>query len=122
MKGHRPGRDGSAWPGLYGLGKSPAGAGSPAKDASAGRYGPAEALQGRTVNSDDAGLGEEDPVALLPHLGGEAVLAGLGGGEGEAPHRDGPGDVRGPGHPTAGKPLTGITDVADLAPAGPGHR
>jgi hypothetical protein len=28
---------------------------------------------------------EEDAVALLPHLGGEAVLAGLAGGEGEVP-------------------------------------
>jgi len=84
--------------------------------------GPTEAVQGGTVNTDDAGLGKEDPVALLPHLGGEAVLAGLGGGEGEPPHRDGPGNVRGPGHLAAGEPLPGIADVADLAPARPGHR
>lgn len=34
--------------------------------------------------------GEEDPVALLPHLGHEARLAGLVGGEREAAHLDGP--------------------------------
>src|SRR5215471_1895991 len=92
------------------------------KDASAGRCGPAEAVQGGTVNTDDAGLGEEDPVALLPHLGCEAVLAGLASGEGEVPHRDGPGDVRRSGHLAAGEPVRRVADVADLAAAGPGQR
>jgi len=47
---------GAARPGRYGLCTSLQTRGSPAKDASAGRFsGPAEALQGGTVDSDDAG-------------------------------------------------------------------
>jgi hypothetical protein len=86
------------------------------------RWQPAEALQGGTGDWDDAGLGEEDPVALLPYLGYAADLAGLVGGEGEASHLDAPGDVRGSGHLAAGEPVRCVADVADLTATGPGRR
>jgi len=50
------------------------------------------------------------------------LLAGLVGGEGEAAHCDGPGDVRGSGHLAAGEAVGWVADVADLAPAGSDHR
>src|SRR5260370_34831846 len=68
------------------------------------------------------GLGEEDPVALLPYLGYQAGLAGLVGGEGEVSRLDAPGDVRGSGHLAAGEPVRCVADVADLTPTGPGRR
>src|SRR6266576_1501635 len=116
------GRNGTARPGLHGLCWSLRTRGATRPKTSPPAAGAGGDMQGRNGHSDDAGLVEEDPVALLPYLGCEAVLAGLAGGEGEAPHRDGPGDVRGPGHLAAGEPVRFIADVADLAPAGPGHR
>src|SRR6266566_1371041 len=121
-RGAGSGRNGTARPGLHGLCWSLRTRGATRPKTSPPAAGAGGDMQGRNGHSDDAGLVEEDPVALLPYLGGEAVLAGLAGGEGEVPHRDGPGDVRGPGHLAAGEPVRFIADVADLAPTGPGQR